>query len=304
MWEDGRLVEMHLERAFDGPRAGARWGARLAADPWGRPLAKLGEVDALLSGGAPGLSHGRLVEVEVVRASIPEPGRIRPARARIAGPGTMMGELHPGPDLAARLGGVAGPFPEAVAHAWGEAWDAAETGTLAIPGGLLLMVPTPALLAIDIDGSPAPAVAAQAIARAIRLYGIGGNIAIDFPTRPGKAWRQEAAAALDDAMAGLPFERTAINGFGLLQLVRPRPGPSILDRAMLARDEGAAIALLRQALGETRPGGLRLAGRPGIVARLRAAPDLVHGLERETGRRVELVADPSAGEGHVSIREA
>lgn len=294
---------MHVERDFDGPRAGARWGARLEADRWGRTFVQLGSIEALIEGEPSGLSLGRLVDVELVREAIPEPGRMRPGKARVLGTGARLGELQPGPGLASRLAGVSPGFPEPVGEAWAEAWEAAETGMLAIPGGRLLMVPTPALLAIDIDGTPAPAEAARSIARAIRLFGLSGNIAIDFPTRAGKSWRQDAAAAFDAEMGALAFERTAINGFGLLQVVRPRPRASILDRAMLARDEGAALALLGQALREPRPGGLQLVARPAIIGRLKSVPALVAALEAKAGRRVDLVVDPSAGEGHVRIRD-
>ena len=62
---------------------------------------------------------------------------------------------------------------------------------------------------------------AAAAARAIRRLGIGGSIGIDLPTLAAQAERQAAAAALD-AVLPQPFERTAVNGFGFLQIVRRR----------------------------------------------------------------------------------
>ncbi|MCS6986273.1 MAG: hypothetical protein NZM40_02380 [Sphingomonadaceae bacterium] len=303
--EGGRLVEMHLERASDGPRPGARWGARLDRDPWGRPVVRLGASLALLDARPDGVPDGALLEVEVVRQAIPEPGRQRPARARVVGRSAEReGELKTAPTLEARLGPAEGPFPADVAAAWAEEWALAETGRVAIAGGELRFSPTPAFLAVDVDGWPDPVAAAQAIARRLRLWGVGGGIAVDFPTRPGRAWRLAAARAFDAAMAGLAFERTGINGFGLLQVVRPRRYPSILDRALLERTWTAALGLLDQALREPRPGRLALVARPEVAACLKAASTLLTQVARQAGRPVEVVADPLAGEGHVEVRMA
>src|SRR3546814_1478420 len=69
----------------------------------------------------------------------------------------------------------------------------------------------------DVDGA-APlldlAIAgATATAVAIRRLDIGGSIGIDLPTLGGKAERQRVVEAID-ATLPLPFERTAMNGFG------------------------------------------------------------------------------------------
>src|SRR3546814_13809138 len=83
----------------------------------------------------------------------------------------------------------------------------------------------PAMTLFDVDGAldvVALAVAgAEAAGRAVRRFGIGGSIGIDLPTLAAKEDRQKAAAALD-AVLPQPFERTADNGFGFLQVVRKR----------------------------------------------------------------------------------
>ncbi len=297
--EQGRIVAMGIERVFDGARVGAIWGTRLRA---GGKVA-LGREEALLSGGMCGLSEGARVSVEVVRERIPEPGRVRPARVRILGPAEREGEIAPGPDLPARWPAAAETpgqsFPPPVAEAWDTGWAEAETGQVPIAGGLLLVVPTPALTAIDIDGTPDPDVAASAVARLIRRWDIGGSIAIDFPTAPGRGWRQAAAAAFDRAMAGLVFERTAINGFGLLQVVRPRLRPSILERAMLARDETTALALLDRAARASGAGPIAIRARPAVARLLLACPALMAEAARRAGRPIDVVRDPAAGEGDV-----
>jgi hypothetical protein len=100
-------------------------------------------------------------------------------------------------------------------------------------------------------------------------------------------------------MGKLAFERTAINGFGLMQIVRPRPGPSVLERAQLDRAATRAIALLDTATRDTGTGPMRLVAGPAPIRWLQARPHLVEALARSTGRPIELLADPQSGTGHV-----
>ena len=121
------------------------------------------------------------------------------------------------------------PFPvrrdELAAAGWNELIEEARSGIVGFPGGELRISPTAAMTLIDVDGHLPPeelAVAgASHAARAIRRLDIGGSIGIDLPTTGSKAARQAAAAAID-AMLPQPFERTAVNGFGFVQIVRPR----------------------------------------------------------------------------------
>ena len=121
--------------------------------------------------------------------------------------------------------------------------------SFAFPGGELRVSPTPAMTLIDVDGHLPPASwrwpGRAAAARAILRIGIGGSIGIDLPTVAGKAERQAVGAAVD-AVLPQPFERTAVNGFGFLQIVRPRRRASLFE---LAADRAAfeARALLRRA---------------------------------------------------------
>jgi hypothetical protein len=288
---DGRLVEMHAEWAFDGLRLGAVVAA----------VRGLGDM-ALLAGGpaaidrAPaGLAEGGRFFGEVVREAIPEAGRWKPARLRVA-----EGPARAAPDLSVRLGAAGERFPAGVEEAWEGGWEAAALGRLAVPGGVLRFSPTPAFLAVDVDGAVEPDDAARGLARAIRLWALGGNIVADFPTRPGRDWRLAAVAAFDAAMEGLTFERTAINGYGLLQVVRPRLRPSILERAMLMADRAEALALLDAAVREPRPGPLRIVARDAVARLLGGRPDLLAAVARHAGRPVDVVADAAAGAGHVT----
>ena len=111
---------------------------------------------------------------------------------------------------------------------------------------------------------------------------VGGSIGIDFPTLEGKAARQAVAEALDAALMP-PFERTAVNGFGFLQIVRPRPRASLPELLRTDPVGAATRALLRRL--EREPPGSPLHHRlPAPVhARLVSRPDWLAELARRTG---------------------
>ena len=179
-------------------------------------------------------------------------------------------------------------------QAWNDLIEEARSGIVRFAGGELRISPTPAMTLIDVDGSLPPdelAVrgAAEA-AQAIRRLDIGGSIGIDLPTATGKAARRQAAAAID-ANLPLPFERTAVNGFGFVQLVRPRRRASLLE---LAQDRAPfeARALLRRLAAEP-PGPKRLVAHPAVVAALEARPEWLDALARQVGGAVSLRPDPA-----------
>lgn len=291
----GRLVEMRLSRDGDGVPAGWRGDARLTTKLGARGIAVLsGGEEGLIEPWPAGLSEGATLAVEVTRAAWREAGRDRLAKLRVAKGGA-----------ATAAAGVAAPdrWPDDVAAGWDEGFEAAMLGQLAAGPAMLGFTPTPAFVAVDVDGAgPGLAVSAlQGLVRAIRLWGLGGAIVIDLPGPLSKAERAAAAEAFDVAMGDLPYERTAINGFGMMQVVTPRPGPSILERARLEADATAAVALLAMAGRAARPGALRLVARPGVARWILARPHLAAALARRAGLSVDVVADPVAGEGHVDV---
>lgn len=291
----GRLVEMRLSRDGDGAAPGWRGPARLKTKLGARGIAVLpGGEEGLIEPWPPGATEGETIEVDVIRAAWREPGRDRLAKLRLARGAEAAAPGGPTSTLA---------WPAPVAAAWDEAFEAAELGRLPAGPATLSFTPTPAFVAVDVDGAGTELAvpALEALARAIRLWGLGGAIVIDLPGPMSKAERAAAGAAFDAAMGPAPFERTAINGFGIMQVVTPRTGPSVLERAQLERDATAAVALLAQAGRETRPGPLRLVARPGVARWLGARPHLLAALARATGRTVDVAADPMAGEGHVDV---
>lgn len=297
--ENFRIVEMHLARDGDGLTAGARLPARLKTKLGPRGIAEAQGEELLVEPWPASATEGSSVTVEVTRAAWREPGRDRLAKAR---PTTM--DPWPAPTLASALharGHVLKPgWPADIAAQWDDGFEAAELGRVGFVGGSLAFAPTPAFTTVDVDGHGlallAPAL--KALARTIRLWGLGGSIVVDCPPAD-REQRQAGADLFDQAMGKLGFERTAINGFGLLQIVRPRPGPSILERAQLDRAATQAIALLGAAARDAGTGAMRLVAGPAPIRWLQARPHLLDTLARSTGRPAELRTDPQAGGGHV-----
>lgn len=305
--EHGRIVEMAIERDDHRHRAGTVIEARLTrrADATGRALVTLADgTGALLAPAPAGLTEGAALRVEIEREALPEAGALKPMRVRAT---TL--PPAPGPDLIARLAAtglaVAPARPGALDdHGWSEALEEAASGIVARPDALLRIVATPAMTVIDVDGAGPPAALAIAGARlaaeAIRRFAIAGSIGIDLPTLAAKTERQAAAAALD-AILPPPFERTAVNGFGFLQIIRRRVRPSLIELIAADPARAAAQALLRQAERSPGHGRLTLVAPPAIAARIAARPDWLEMLARRIGAGVALRADGAraTSAGHV-----
>ena len=294
--EDDRIVDAAIELPNTlrlGTVAKAQL-VELTAGGMGR-LSIAGD-DAVIPRIPKGVTKGAALTIEIVREAIPEPGRPKPPRAV-----ATTGPEREGPDLLARLHATGLPVRTLRAHepdaleaaGWSELLEEAIDGAIAFPLGALRMSPTPAMTLFDVDGppplEPLGVAAATAVARAIRRFGLGGSIGIDFPTLEGKGPRQAVADALDAALPP-PFERTAVNGFGFLQIVRPRPRASLPELLRADPAGAAARALLRRL--EREPPGSPLHHRlPGPVhARLASRPDWLAELARRTG--VTHVFDP------------
>ena len=291
--EGDRIIEAAIE--LPGTvRAGAICPARLTAIviPGRRGLALLdGGQEALVEPLPKGLTEGAAFHAEILREAIGEPGRPKRAKARATD-----AEPRPGPSLHERIGGPA-PLPthgpdRFEAAGWTELLDEAASAEIAFPGGALRMSLTPAMTLFDVDGTLDPAAlaiaGAEAASRAIRRLGIAGSIGIDLPTVGGRADRQAAAAAVDRILPP-PFERTAVNGFGFLQIVRRRTRPS-LPELLHADPVGAATrAELRrlERLPPPVPATHMVDAR--IARRLAREPDWTESLARRMGGAVQFV---------------
>ena len=80
--EQGAIVEAAIDRLDARLRVGAvvaaTLGERVGAGAW----IATAHGDAILEAVPAGLSQGRALTVEIVREALPEPGRVKPARAR------------------------------------------------------------------------------------------------------------------------------------------------------------------------------------------------------------------------------
>jgi len=287
--EDGQIREARIElqglvragsvvaaRLIDKGRSGRNAVARDVADH-----------EYLLPRGAGSVTEGAKLAVEVTRERIPGSEPWKRAIGRISSD-----EPRPSAALEAELL----PFPAAedalAAAGWNELVDEAREGIVRFAGGELRISVTPAMTLIDVDGHlSADELAirgAGEAARAVRRLDIGGSIGIDLPSAGSKAARQEAGKAIDRHLPQ-PFERTAVNGFGFVQIVRPRLRASLAE---LAQDAAAfeARALLRRAALEP-PGPKRLVANPAVLAAIRDAGDWTERLSRQVGGAIGLRAD-------------
>jgi hypothetical protein len=340
-----RIIRPRRQKALYS--AGEIYTARITANlGGGKALVTIGaEVEALLEN-APKLPEGKLLAVELTRAPIPEPGRWKRAVVKPqphlkpqAEPGwhfsdepwvlflikavKHVGEILCADALAARdvradCPDVEVPIsvsPLAIAEAdFDGLIDSSVNGAFPIAGGMLWIERTRAMTTIDIDGNGDPLTlnlaAAREIPHLLRLLDIGGQVGIDFLSLPDRKARLAVDSALAEACATLgQHERTASNGFGFAQIVRPRSGPSIPEilcgttpgRLSL---ESRAVALLRLAGRSVGHGKRKLLAPPAIVDLIRQWPEEIGALRHSLGVEIELVPDSSVtGYGHVHVSQ-
>lgn len=284
--EDGRILEARVLRDGMVP-AGTILQAQLK-NAGRNAVAVADGQEYLLPKGAPRVTEGAKLNIEVTRETLgdAEPWKRPLARATDSEP-------RPAPALEGRELQFPAAKDELGAVGWSDLLDEARSGLIAFPGGELRIAVTPAMTLIDVDGNlPATELAmagARAAAGAIRRHGIGGSIGVDLPTVDSKAVRLAVAEAVDELLPK-PFERTAVNGFGFLQIVRPRTHASLFELAM-DRAEFEARALLRLAVREI--GSIRLVAHPAVVSVLEHDRDWIDQLARQVGGAVTLRADPS-----------
>jgi hypothetical protein len=306
----GRIIEAQIEREDKHARAGGIHGGRLVRTLIARKrgIAKLDSGELVLIEPIPAkVAEGAPVRVEILREAIGEPGldeaREKLAKGRIAQPGVQAGL---GPSLLQRLQTSGLPIVPCPAHeadrleaaGWSELLAEAMTGEVGAEDAALRIFPTPAMTLIDVDGSLPPAqlgpkgakLAAQAIAR----MGITGSIGFDLPTMNNKDERLVAAAQIDKYLPQ-PFERTAVNGFGFVQIIRKRERPSLMELLRADPIRAASMAALRAAERQENAGGgggsVKLTVPAAVAKDIRAHPEWIRLLERRRGGSLELAID-------------
>ncbi len=302
--------------------------------------------------GAPRLQEGLVLPVRVIRAAQGGKGPRVTARltereraacagqdaaalvARGPGHALRLARLHAEapvtvdhPALATTLRGVLGrdrvalsarPVFDDALEAEIEALAEPETP---LPGGAgrILVHPTPALTAIDIDagsaaGSRDPVaqerlnlLAVAEAARQIRLRNLAGPILLDLagmPARRRAALEAPFAAALaQDSLA----QMKGLGPLGLLEVLRRRIHPplhEVLGGAMAPTTAG--LAALRRLVREVaaRPGrGLALHAAPAVAAALRRLPRALAATEEALARPLDLREDAALLPGQERIEE-
>jgi ribonuclease G len=263
--------------------------SRAAGSPRGTARFASGE-EALVDKLPPSAGEGAPIRLEVTRPALGERGRRKLARAR-----PTDAAPRPAPTLAERLrdegqeARVVHAFPS---DDFSELMAEAFAAEVTFPGGNLQFSPTPAMLLIDVDGTLPPRSLALAavgpLAEALRRFDVGGSVGIDFPTLADKADRRAVDEALAAALADWPHERTAMNGFGFVQLLARLDRPSLLHRAAFQRTGLAARNLLRRAELLQGAGAVLLTGHPALEEQLKF--EWLAELGRRTGREVRWEA--------------
>lgn len=298
--ESDRILEARIE--LDGTiAAGTIIPARLVEIGIGgrNGIARDGRgTDYLLPHVPKEIAEGESFNIEVTRPALPGPEPWKRPLAKA----TRDERLRPH-SIAERLRSTGHPvrklaFPaprdELAEAGWNELIDEARSGRVDFASGSLGLFFTPAMTLIDVDGSLPPAdlaiAGARAAAEAMRRLDVSGSIGIDLPTARGKEARAAAAEAVDEVLPR-PFERTAVNGFGFLQVVRPRSRASLLE---LAQDRASfeARALLRKVAFE-QAGAKRLVAHPALLAMIEGQPAWPEELAKQVGGAVTLRAEPS-----------
>ena len=283
--ENGEIIEARIQRDST-PRSGSVVAARLVQAAKRNAVARDGAgTEFLLPRGAPGVTEGHALNIEITREAIPggEPWKRPLARSTDAA-------VREAPALEGR----ATSGNELGEASWDDLVEEGRSGVIRFAGGELRIETTSAMTLIDVDGYLAldelAVLGAAEAAKAIRRLDIGGSIGIDLPTAGSKAARVRAAEAIDGILPQ-PFERTAVNGFGFVQIVRPRQRASLIE---LAQDRAPfeARALLRRAAFEPA-GPKRLAAHPAVIAVIEGKPEWLDSLSRQVGGAVGLRPDPA-----------
>jgi hypothetical protein len=217
--------------------------------------------------------------------------------------------------LADRVTRVPRAFDDAIETAVDEL---AASEVIFASGARMSIHPTPALVAIDIDGGAALAGRATGgdigqrwhralnaailpeLARQIRLRDLSGAILVDLAGMKAKQ-RAALAPALAETLAADPL-RPRFLGFtalGLAEISRPRRRPPLHE--MLSGPLASGLRALREIARTSRADpGRRFALRaaPSVVAALEADPVALEELARITGQALNSRSDPSlTGDG-------
>lgn len=303
--QNGIIKKIRIERDFGifaGPKCGAIMHAKLLKKnrSGGFILLDSGQ-EAVLKKWPIGKCEGQSLYVHIIRQHMWERTRIKPAIAEISehdatqNAPTLWDEINAsGIQVTKCL-----PHQGDLFDGWYDVYEQAQQGVYDFSGGRLIIDLNAAMTMIDIDGDDDAFIlsqnAAKACAHVIDLFDIQGAVGIDFPAMEKKDHRHKVTECFDAAMLQ-PCERTAINGFGFMQIIMKSRKPSII--AILNHHKIANIALdaLRRAEFACRDivsGAMGITAHPSVIAML-GQYDWMDQLTQRTGRRWTLIdGDPA-----------
>ena len=311
--ENGNIVEIHMQR--DALWALGETGAgRIDRKTPSGAYVITDDNSELLLRSKISDPEGMRLTFEVTREAIAEPGRVKPAEIALRDSGCA----QPSQKDAlwdARLTAFAQPV---ISASIAEAFDIALSGQSKCGDVTISFQRTKAGLVLDVDGIgnafDINRVAATEVARLLRLYQVGAMVMIDFVSMESKAQRMQIAEIFDAASVvdGRPFERTAINGYGMMQVVRARPRPSVLDHLFGTRiaalsDETQAYWLLRAVAQSSGFGARTVTTGPEVATLLQSDGWAAWRAQavRLAGADMLVVADEkAAGYGHVHVPQS
>ena len=311
--ENGNIVEIHIQRDALWALGETGTGRIDRKTPSGAYVVT-DEGQELLLRSKIGDPEGARLTFELTREAIAEPGRIKPAEIALRDSGCA----QPSQKDAlwdVRLTAFAQPV---ISASIADGFDIALSGQSQMGSVIISFQRTKAGLVFDVDGMGSAfdinQVAAAEIARLLRLYQVGAMVMIDFVSMEAKAQRTQIAEIFDTASRsdGRPFERTAINGYGLMQVVRARPRPSVLDhlfgtRVAALSDETQAYWLLRAVAQSSGFGARTVTARPDVAALLESQKWAGWRTQamRAAGADMLVVADEkTTGYGHVHVAQS
>ncbi|SDB60226.1 ribonuclease E/G [Belnapia rosea] len=282
-------------------------------------------------GGKGARVSARLTQAEQARAAAAPPGNTPILLARGPEAALRLARAHQGAEvvtdgagLAARLRAALGAArvtysPRPVFDEALEAeFDLVAGPEVSLPGGgRILIHPTPALVALDVDAGSAAgtrdpeaqrrvneAAVAEA-ARQIRLRQLAGPILLDLA---GMTQKRRATLAEPLAQALAPDRLARLLGLGplgLFEILRQRIHPPLHE--VLAGPLTPGLAALRQAVREAaaRPGRrLALRAAPALMAALEALPGALAEAAEAAGQPLQLRPDPTRSWAQWTIEDA
>ena len=294
---EGDLIVVRITRAAQGGK-GPRVSMRLAPE------------DSATRATAPGLLRRGPGAAERFCRLLPDAPVVTDSAALAARLRPVLGRDR----VVLRLDGAFDPVLE-------DAFAELSSSAVALDGGARLLIhPTPALTAIDVDAGSAAGLggagavmavneeAAREVARQIRLRDLAGAILVDFAGLAVKR-REALVEPLARALRDDPLQPRLLGmtRLGLMEIVRPRIHPPLHE--VLGQPPSPLTRLLaayRVAAREASRGPSRrlvLRAAPEVVGAASLVPTAAEEYRQMAGRALALRADPALRPGQEQIED-